>query len=511
MKPPNHRLRQALRHALIALCLAVLAPVWAQSQKVPIPPEASVLLDDGDRRVWVIPRGGDRYLLQEQRGSGPLGATAGRLAALQKAYPDLDFSALPGADAPPETSARDARQRRAAELRDARDRLADATPGAREAIARARRGQVIELTAGALEHLVKGMGGSLAIPREQLDALLATNGNRIGLTTADMKQLMKEAGPNGISLAQIEAMMPRSADERIKPDAPSGRPDKDCPGLVYGTGKRAICLPLGQLSFADVAVSFKPGAKPSRTPFDFPGSALGEPDYRSTTSADFISLGCDGELVVQFTDNVLVDVEGVDLYIFEIGPIVERTELAISVDGREWVEVGVIEGARSDVDIRPFAKKGERYGFVRLRNAGKACGGNHAGADIDAIAAVGAEIRLSLDSALLFDVGQSALKPEALSALDALAQQVQAYGKDIRVTVEGHTDSTGADAANLALSEARAKSVWAYLGQRVALPASRVSLKGFGETRPVATNDTEEGRAKNRRVDLLIAPAGARR
>jgi flagellar motor protein MotB len=45
----------------------------------------------------------------------------------------------------------------------------------------------------------------------------------------------------------------------------------------------------------------------------------------------------------------------------------------------------------------------------------------------------------------------------------------------------------------------------------VALPADRVSLKGFGETRPVASNDTEEGRAKNRRVDLLIAPGGARR
>jgi OmpA-OmpF porin, OOP family len=502
MRPPNHRFRQALRHALIALYLASLASAWAQSERVPIPPEATVLLDDGDRRVWVIPRGGDRYLLQEQRGSGPLGASGGRLAALQKAYPDLDFSALPGADAAPEASSRQDRQRRAAELRDARDRVA---------IARARRGQVIELTAGALEHMVKGMGGSLAMPREQLDALLATNGNRIGLTTADMKQLMKEAGPNGISLAQIEAMMPRSEGERLKANAPAGRPDKDCPGLVYGTGKRAICLPLGQLSFADVAVSFKPGAKPSRTPFDFPGSALGEPDYRSTTSADFISLGCNGELVAQFTDNVLVDVEGVDLYIFEIGPIVERTKLAISVDGREWVEVGVIEGARSDVDIRPFAKKGERYGFVRLRNAGKACGGNHAGADIDAIAAVGAEIRLSLDSALLFDVGKSVLKPEALAALDTLAQQVQAYGKDIRVTVEGHTDSTGADVANLALSEARAKSVWTYLGQRVALPANRVNLKGYGETRPVATNDTEEGRAKNRRVDLLIAPAGTRR
>jgi outer membrane protein OmpA-like peptidoglycan-associated protein len=142
---------------------------------------------------------------------------------------------------------------------------------------------------------------------------------------------------------------------------------------------------------------------------------------------------------------------------------------------------------------------------------GKACGGDHSGADIDAVAAVGAEIRLSLDSALLFDVGQSTLKPEALAALDDLARQVSAYGRDIRVTVEGHTDSTGADAANLALSEARAKSVWTYLGQRVHVAPQRVTLVGYGESRPVASNDTEPGRAKNRRVDLLIAPSTARR
>jgi outer membrane protein OmpA-like peptidoglycan-associated protein len=497
------RLAARVRPLLGGLALLVAAQGWAQSTAAALPPEARVLLDDGKRKVWVLPRPGGRYLLHEQRGSGPVSATAGRLEDLKRAHPDIDFSTLPAAPEPSKGQRREGRQE---DVRAARDRLADQTPGARKAIDRAlHRGQMIELTADALEHMVKGMGGNLAMPREQLDALLAVNGNRIGLTASDMKLLMKEAGPQGITLAQIEEMLPRGGD-RLKPDAPAGRQDKDCPGLVYGTGKRAICLPLGKLSFADAAVSFKPGARPSDAPFDFPGSALGEPNYRNTSSADFISLGCDGELVVQFTDNVLVDVDGVDLYIFEIGPIVERTELAISVDGREWIEVGVIEGARSDVDIRPFARKGERYSFVRLRNAGKACGGNHAGADIDAIAAVGAEIRLSLDSALLFDVGQSVLKPEALSALDALAQQVQAYGKDIRVTVEGHTDSTGADAANLALSEARARSVWNYLGQRVALPADRVSLKGYGESRPVASNDNEEGRAKNRRVDLLIAP-----
>ncbi len=499
--------RMARWAAAAVLCAAVQG--WAQSPDPLVPPNATIILDDGSRKVWVVPRPGGHYLLTDQRGKTMTG-TGGRLADLRAAYPDLDFSALPEADAAPAAGSRP-RGSGLAELRASRDRLVETTPGARAAIDRAlHRGQVIELTADALEHLVEGMGGSLAMPREQLDALLATNANRIGLASSDMKLLLKEAGPNGITLAQIEEMMPPKG-ERRPPDGPAGRKTADCPGLEYGTGKRAICLPLGELSFADTAVRFTPGAKTSRTPFDFPPSALGEPDYRSTTSADFISLGCDGELVLQFVDNVLVDVEGVDLYVFEIGPIVERTSLAISVDGRDWIDVGVIEGARSDVDIRPFAKKGERYGFVRLRNAGKACGGNHSGADIDAVAAVGAEIRLSLDSALLFDVGKSDLKPEALAALDTLAKQVQGYGRDIRVTVEGHTDSTGADAANLALSEARARSVWAYLGKRVVLPADRISIRGYGESRPVAPNDTDEGRAKNRRVDLLIAPASGRR
>src|SRR5690606_22631102 len=118
---------------------------------------------------------------------------------------------------------------------------------------------------------------------------------------------------------------------------------------------------------------------------------------------------------------------------------------------------------RSDVDINGLVQAGEHYNYVRLRNAGKSCGGMHSGADIDAIAAVGAEIRLSLDSALLFDIGKYQLKPEAKTALDELLAKVAAYGPDIRVTVEGHTDSTGSDSDNKLLSEQRATSVWQYL------------------------------------------------
>lgn len=479
----------------------------AEDARPPGLPEAAVLLrDEPGRRLWGERRANGRVALIEELPGGQMSGTAGPLDELVAFYPGVDFSPL-GADAAAEdAAAEDDGDAGLDAVRATRDRLVEVTPGAREALARARRGNVVELTADSLTHMVEGMGGSLAMSRQDLERVLASNDNRIGLSSSDMKQLMKDAGPQGISLAQIEALLPPPAERRIAADVPAGRTDKDCPGLVYGAGKREICLPLGARSFADIAVAFRSGEKPSRAPFDFPGSALGEPNYRSTSSADFISLGCDGELVLQFTDNVLVDVEGVDLYVFEIGPIVERTELAISVDGRAWTEVGVIEGARSDVDIRPYAKKGERYGFVRLRNAGKACGGQHAGADIDAVAAVGAEIRLSLDSALLFDVGKSDLRPEALAALDDIARQVGEFGRDIRVTVEGHTDSTGSDDANSRLSEARARSVWGYLATRIDIPKNRVAIKGYGESRPVADNDTEEGRAKNRRVDLLIAP-----
>jgi OmpA-OmpF porin, OOP family len=119
---------------------------------------------------------------------------------------------------------------------------------------------------------------------------------------------------------------------------------------------------------------------------------------------------------------------------------------------------------------------------------------------------VGAEIRLSLDSALLFDVGKFEIKPEAEAALSDLATQLENYGADIRVTVEGHTDSTGSAASNQTLSENRAKSVWANLSGKMSAVPKDVTIKGYGASRPVADNATEEGRAENRRVDILILP-----
>lgn len=476
-------------------------------------PETAIPVTDLDGTVyWVEARGDGRVALWNFTDDGQVSGTAGEFSQLQEAYPTLDLSPLADqmdmiaqADAEAsDTSGIDT-------LRANQDALVAATPGAQKALDLARRGPVMELTGPTLHHLVESMGGSFTMTKEELDALLkAQTDGRFTATNAELNALIKGAGPGGITEDDIRLLLPKTADApppKIDRDAPGkGRETNDCPGLVYGSGKREICLPLGALSFADRAVSFKPGEKPSKAPFDFPGNATGEPNYRNTYSADFISLGCNGELITQFTDNILVDVDGVDLYIFEIGPVVEKTLLAISADGENWIEVGEIEGARSDVDIGPFVNKGDKFPFVRLTNASNACGGNHAGADIDAIAAVGAEIRLSLDSALLFDVGKFEIKPEAEAALSDLAAQLENYGADIRVTVEGHTDSTGSASSNQTLSENRAKSVWANLSGKMSAVPEDVTIKGYGASRPVADNATEEGRAENRRVDILILP-----
>ncbi|MGE0334235.1 MAG: OmpA family protein [Gammaproteobacteria bacterium] len=102
-----------------------------------------------------------------------------------------------------------------------------------------------------------------------------------------------------------------------------------------------------------------------------------------------------------------------------------------------------------------------------------------------------------------FDFNKATLKPEAMSKLDHAAQ-VMTDNPGIKVNVEGHTDSVGSDAYNQNLSDRRAKSVVDYLVGK-GVDAGRLMSAGYGESRPVATNDSAEGRAQNRRVDLIVA------
>ena len=111
-------------------------------------------------------------------------------------------------------------------------------------------------------------------------------------------------------------------------------------------------------------------------------------------------------------------------------------------------------------------------------------------------------ITLSDADDVLFAFNKSDLTPSAQSQLDSLMGKLQ-NADVVSIKVIGHTDSVGSDAYNQALSERRASSVAAYLLSQGLAP-NKLTSEGKGESQPVADNETEEGRAKNRRVELHI-------
>lgn len=101
-----------------------------------------------------------------------------------------------------------------------------------------------------------------------------------------------------------------------------------------------------------------------------------------------------------------------------------------------------------------------------------------------------------------FDFNKSDIRPDSRPVLDEAAEVLAAH-PGVRIAVEGYTDSKGTDAYNEKLSVRRAEAVFRYLVNRGVAP-ERMEVIGYGETRPVADNDTEQGRAENRRVELHI-------
>ena len=272
----------------------------------------------------------------------------------------------------------------------------------------------------------------------------------------------------------------------------------------YQDGARGtVTLPQGERSFADVVVSYTQGTGEIEESARDPQATLHAPDYSGDVDdGSFLSLGCDGSVVLQFTDNALIDVDGPDLYVFEVGPNVEGMGLAISEDGTTWTELGDISGGRSAVDLAGEVPPDTNFRFVRLTDDGIDCGTRFAGSDIDAVAAIGSTLRFVLEGEVLFTVDSSDLRPEAQAALDALAQDIAEAGLD-RFRVVGHTDSTGADAYNLDLSQRRAASVQAYLQAHPLLENVTIASQGRGEAEPMADNQTEAGRSMNRRVEIV--------
>lgn len=114
-------------------------------------------------------------------------------------------------------------------------------------------------------------------------------------------------------------------------------------------------------------------------------------------------------------------------------------------------------------------------------------------------------ITIALDSSVLFDTGKAVLKPGARDTLHEAAERVKKFA-GAAVLVSGHTDDVGSDASNQALSERRATAVKDYFVGTEGIDAGALATKGFGSTQPVAGNGTDAGRARNRRVDVVITP-----
>lgn len=267
--------------------------------------------------------------------------------------------------------------------------------------------------------------------------------------------------------------------------------------------KKSVYLPAGDISFADRVVAQKQGRKKPPKAERRAANALGPPDYRKSGDGRAFTLGCRGEAVFEFVDNALIDIEGIDFYVFEVGADVEPTNIALSKDGKRWTSIGRIAGGQTGIDLADYDLAGQDFRFVRVTDLGKFCSGRWPGADIDAIAAVGSALRFSLSGKVLFDFDKSNLKPAASTVLDDLIVRLDKI-KVAKITVVGHTDSRGSDAYNKRLSDRRASSVVRYFRAKRPGLLERLESVGRGETEPVDDNRTDSGRAKNRRVEVII-------
>lgn len=151
------------------------------------------------------------------------------------------------------------------------------------------------------------------------------------------------------------------------------------------------------------------------------------------------------------------------------------------------------QGAETWVKVRAIADKRFELTIVEMQAMAQEVAANPM---LDTIRQTG-KVTLYIN----FDTGSATIKPDSSATVDQIVAMLDA-DKSIDILIEGHTDSTGDPAGNQRLSEMRAKSVMSAVSSK-GIDRSRLTAKGFGRTKPVADNATAEGRAKNRRVELV--------
>ncbi|MEO1282591.1 MAG: OmpA family protein [Pseudomonadota bacterium] len=292
--------------------------------------------------------------------------------------------------------------------------------------------------------------------------------------------------------------------------------DLGCKAYPYAGGAKKILL--HPRSFADTAICpggtdcFSP-ENPIKGYNNIPDKAIGPPDYSGSKAANskksdkFYSLGCHRSATWRFDDNALTNVDGPDLFVFEIGTRKEPTRVELSKNGKDWRDVGQIAGGNGTIDFKSYVSENEIFRFVRLTDLGFNCSKPRIGADIDAIAAMAFAWTVVEDETtqVFFDSGKSELTDEAEAAL---IQQFhsEALPPGYRLQIIGHTDDIGTTSSNRRLSISRAEAVSDLAVEAIKIDRKRVSSDGRGEDDPVASNGTASGRKKNRRVELTFLP-----
>jgi outer membrane protein OmpA-like peptidoglycan-associated protein len=154
----------------------------------------------------------------------------------------------------------------------------------------------------------------------------------------------------------------------------------------------------------------------------------------------------------------------------------------------------VKEGNELWLEVVPFNAGGDYYLTVIVKSAMK----QEVSAG-DMLTALNTQGRIALY--INFDTGKSTIKPESQPIIEQIVQMLT-DNPDLMINIEGHTDNVGSPKLNMTLSQERAKSVMTEIIDQ-GIDATRLSAVGYGQDKPVADNTTEEGRAKNRRVELV--------
>jgi outer membrane protein OmpA-like peptidoglycan-associated protein len=175
-----------------------------------------------------------------------------------------------------------------------------------------------------------------------------------------------------------------------------------------------------------------------------------------------------------------------------IGAVSGAIISAITGGERKNILLGAGVGALAGGAVGYYMDQQEAKLRQRLQNTGVSVTRN------------GDRIILNMPGNVTFATDSSNISADFYSVLDSVALVINEFEKTY-VDITGHTDSTGADDYNMRLSVARANSVARYLESQQVLP-QRIITRGMGETSPIASNDTAQGRALNRRVEILLTP-----